>query len=72
LEAVPVAVFKELRERRLVQIVVAYAAAGWIALNAFDQLADRGVFSNYIYYLALIWYVAGFFVAVAGTFFSSI
>jgi len=59
-----VAVLKELRERRLVQIVVAYAAAGWIALSAFDQLADRGVFSDFIYYLALIWYVVGFVVAV--------
>ncbi len=53
------AIFKELRERRLVQIVVSYAAAGWIVLEAFDQLVDRGVLPDFAYYLALLWYLAG-------------
>ncbi len=56
--------FSELRERRLVQIVVSYAAAGWIALAAFDQLADRGVLPDLAYYLALTWYAAGFLAAL--------
>ncbi len=56
--------FKELLDRRLAQIVVAYAAAGWIALSVVDQFADRGVFSNLVYYFALVWFVVGLFVAV--------
>ena len=56
--------FQELWQRRLFQIVATYAAAGWIALQVFDQLADRGVLPNLAYHIALVWYLAGLLAAV--------
>lgn len=53
----------ELRERRVVQVILAYAAAGWIGLEVFDQLADRNIVPEFVYTVALIWYVGGYFVA---------
>lgn len=59
----------ELRERRVVQIVLAYAAAGYVVLELFDQLADRGIVPEFVYALVLAWYVGGFFAsAVIGWF----
>ena len=56
--------FSELRERRLVQIVASYAAGGWIVLEVFDQVVDRGVLPDLAYYLALTWYLAGLLMAI--------
>lgn len=53
----------ELRERRVVQIILAYGAAGWIGLEVFDQLADRNIVPEFVYTIALIWYVGGFFIS---------
>ena len=50
---------KEIKERRIFQWVVSYAAAGWIALSVLDQLADREVVGNIVYVVGLVWYVGG-------------
>ncbi|NIP82912.1 MAG: hypothetical protein GWM90_28275 [Gemmatimonadetes bacterium] len=52
-------IFQELKERRLVQIVVSYLAAGWIFLEVVDQFADRNVVPELVYYIALIWFMVG-------------
>lgn len=49
----------DLKERRLVQVVVSYLAAGWIATEVVNSLADRGVVPNVVYLVALVWFVAG-------------
>lgn len=51
----------DLRERRIFEILVGYAATGWIALQVVDQLVDRAIFPDVAYTVALIWYVGGFF-----------
>lgn len=56
---------RQLRQRRLVQIIVSYGAAGWIVLEVFDQFVDRGVLPDLAYYQALVWYVVGLLVAGA-------
>lgn len=50
---------QDLKERRLVQFVVSYLAAGWIATEVVNSLADRGVVPNVVYLVALVWFVAG-------------
>lgn len=57
-------IFKNLKERRLFQIVGAYLAAGWIGLEVCDQLVDRGVAPDVVYEIALVWFVGGIFVAL--------
>lgn len=52
-------IFRELRERRLVQIVISYLAAGWVFLEVMDQFADRNVVPELVYYVALIWFLVG-------------
>jgi TolB-like protein len=51
--------WSELKQRRVVQILISYIAGGFVALNVFDQLADRGVVPELVYRIALIWYVFG-------------
>jgi TolB-like protein len=51
--------WSELKQRRVVQILISYIAGGFVALNVFDQLADRGVVPELVYRVALIWYVFG-------------
>lgn len=51
--------FPQLKQRRLVQIVFAYLAAGWIALEVVDQLTQHGVLPELVYRLGLVWYLAG-------------
>ncbi len=59
--------FAELKERRLVQIVAGYAAAGWVVLGGVDQLVDREVLPDFVYLIALVWFVGGLAMAlVAG------
>lgn len=50
---------RNLRDRRLVQIVVAYLAGGWIALEAISQIVEHGVLPHIFYTLGLAWYLAG-------------
>lgn len=51
---------KQLRHRRIVQIVLGYAAAGWIVLEASNQFVERGVLPEFVYPLVLTWYLVGF------------
>lgn len=51
--------FERLRGRRLLQIVGGYAAAGWLALEAADQLVDRGILPEIVYPVFLTLYLTG-------------
>lgn len=51
---------KQLRQRRIVQIVVGYAAAGFVALEAVDQFVERGILPEFAYPVVFIWYLIGF------------
>jgi len=51
--------WKELKERRLVQIVVSYAVAGWVVLSIFGEVIDRGVLPEILYRILLILYFGG-------------
>lgn len=55
--------FSELRERRLVQIVVSYAAAAWIALEVVSQLVEQGILPGVVYVVLLVLVVGGLAVA---------
>jgi eukaryotic-like serine/threonine-protein kinase len=50
---------RQLREKRLVQIVLSYLAGGWVLLQVTDQLINRGVFPDIVYVALLIWFAAG-------------
>lgn len=52
-------ILNELKERRLVQIVFSYLAAGWIFLEVVDQFVERSVLPEVTYYVVLIWFLAG-------------
>jgi TolB-like protein len=54
-----VGVFSDLRERRLVQIMISYLAAGWIATEVVGQPAEHGVIPELAYRLVLLWYLVG-------------
>ncbi len=51
---------KELRNRRIPQFVVAYAAGGWAVLEVIDQVSDRGILPGVIYRVALTLFLCGF------------
>ena len=55
--------WKELKERRLVQIVVSYAVAGWVILSIFGEVIDRGVLPEILYRVLLVLYLGGFVAA---------
>ncbi|HSJ24912.1 MAG TPA: hypothetical protein VK929_09610 [Longimicrobiales bacterium] len=46
--------FSQLRERRIVQIVMAYMAGAWVALEVIDQFVDREIMPDQVYLVALI------------------
>ena len=52
-------VFAQLRQRRIVQIVISYLAAGWVLLQVIDQLTSRGVLPDVTYTALLIWFGVG-------------
>ncbi|MBW3553055.1 MAG: hypothetical protein KY466_06080 [Gemmatimonadetes bacterium] len=56
--------FKRIRERRLFQIVAAYLAGGWVAIQVVDQVTDQGVLPGFLYELALLWFLVGIPAAV--------
>jgi TolB-like protein len=51
---------RELRERRLVQILLSYAGGGWVLLEVADQFASRDLVPEVAYSLVLIWFMVGF------------
>lgn len=54
-----VRILSELRQRRLVQIVLSYLAAGWVTLEVLNTLVERGLVPEVTYLVALIWYLGG-------------
>ena len=56
--------WKELKERRLTQVVLTYVAVGWVVLAGVDQVVDREVFPEFPYRLALVAYLGGLPAAV--------
>ena len=47
------------RERRVIPIVVSYAAAAWIAMEVVGSLVERGVLPDLVYLVLLVWFVGG-------------
>lgn len=45
--------WQDLQERRIAQFFLVYCAVGWAALQAFDQVADRGVVPEVVYRVVL-------------------
>ena len=56
--------WKELKERRLVQIVVSYAVAGWVIISIFGEVIDRGVLPEILYRILLVLYFGGMVAAL--------
>ncbi len=61
--------WKELKERRLFQIVASYAVAGWVILGVFDQIIDRGLLPEIVYRILLILYFGGMVAAAVSGWF---
>ncbi|MGE3707837.1 MAG: hypothetical protein AB7I13_21390, partial [Vicinamibacterales bacterium] len=57
-------VWKEIKQRRITQIVVTYLATGWMALAVVDQVVDREVLPVVVYSVSLTLYAFGFFAAL--------
>lgn len=57
-------VFTQLREKRIVQIILSYLAFGWAVLEVADQLSDRGVVPNLVYTVGLVWFACGLVAAI--------
>ena len=51
--------WKDLKERRIIQMVLAYVAVGWVMLDGADQLVGRGVLPELFYRVALVIYLGG-------------
>lgn len=51
--------WKELRDRRIIQIFTAYLAGGWIALEVIGALVERGILPELAYRLGLVIFLAG-------------
>jgi TolB-like protein len=56
--------WKELKERRLVQIVVSYAVGGWVVVSIVGEVIDRGVLPEFLYRVLLVLYFGGMLAAV--------
>lgn len=56
--------FRELRERRLGQIIASYLVGGWAALEVLSNLIDRGIVPGFLYRMALVWFIGGIPAAV--------
>ena len=57
-------IWKELRERRLVQIVFSYLGALWVLLEVVNHFTQRGILTDIAYDIVLIWGLAGIPAAV--------
>lgn len=56
--------WKELKERRLVQIVISYAVGGWVVVSILGEVIDRGVLPEIVYRVALVLFFGGIVAAV--------
>ncbi len=50
---------RELKQRRFVQILLGYLAAGWVVIEAVDQLVQNDLLPGLVYRIALLWFVVG-------------
>ncbi|MEJ2541802.1 MAG: hypothetical protein P8188_17860 [Gemmatimonadota bacterium] len=50
---------KDLRDRRIIQFLATYAAAGWLVLQLVDQVVDRSVLPEVVYRVALTLFLCG-------------
>ena len=51
--------WRQLKERRIVQMTVAYVAVGWVALSVVAQFVERGLLPEIVYRLGLLVYLGG-------------
>lgn len=59
--------FRELKQRRIVQILVSYAVSGWVAMEVVGALVERSVLPEITYRVGLVIYLGGLVVAgIAG------
>jgi TolB-like protein len=52
-------IWKEVRQRRITQIVITYLIGGWIVLGVVDQVVDREILPPVVYQVALTLYLVG-------------
>ena len=45
--------FRQIKDRRIIQIISVYAAIGWVFLQIVDQVVDRSIFPEIVYKVAL-------------------
>jgi TolB-like protein len=50
---------KKLKERRIAQMLLTYAAGGWVVLQLVDQVVDRSVLPEVVYRVALTLFLCG-------------
>ncbi len=55
--------FHELKQRRIVQIMVSYAVSGWVALEVVGALVERSIVPEVLYRVGLVVYLGGLVVA---------
>jgi TolB-like protein len=51
--------FRELRQRRFVQILIAYLAASWVVIEVISQLVEHDLLPLIVYKLTLVWFLGG-------------
>lgn len=51
--------FRDLRQRRFVQILIAYLAASWVVIEVISQLVDHDILPGIVYRLVLVWFLGG-------------
>lgn len=50
--------FKQIKDRRIIQIISAYAAISWAILQIIDQVVDRSIFPEIVYKISLTLIIA--------------
>ena len=61
---VTVSFFKELKQRRMVQIVASYCVTGWVGQEVVAGLVERSMLPEVVYRLGLVAFVGGFAAAL--------
>jgi TolB-like protein len=51
--------FRELRQRRFVQILIAYLATSWVVIEVISQLVEHDLLPLIVYKLTLVWFLGG-------------
>ncbi len=50
---------RDLRQRRFVQILLAYLAASWVVIEVISQLVEHEILPGIVYRLVLVWFLGG-------------